>query len=87
MLKPNVALILAKLHFASKTKQGYIESFKYFDEWSCSINMDSMQESNANFQCVVVKNPALDRIGSVHAPGLVVTMIVELCSVCLVSSK
>ena len=53
VLKPDAALVLAKLHFASKTKQGYIESSKYFDEWSCSINMDNMQEPNANFQCVV----------------------------------
>ena len=42
--KPDPALVLAKLHFAS-----YIESSKYFDEWSDSLNMDNMQESNTNF--------------------------------------
>ena len=53
VLTPDAALVLAKLHFASKTKQSYIKSSKYFEEWFCSINMDNMQESNANFQCVV----------------------------------
>ena len=53
VLQPDAALVLAKLHFSSNTKQSYIESSKYFDEWSTSVSIDCVGGCVASFRAVV----------------------------------
>ena len=53
VLKPDVSLCLAKLHFAAKTKNSYANSAQYYDEWASTVDIETAGNSNLTFSRLV----------------------------------
>ena len=53
VLKPDVSLVLAKLHFATKTKNAYANSARYYDEWASNVVIEKAGNSDLSFSRLV----------------------------------
>ncbi|KAI6647268.1 Tetratricopeptide repeat protein 23 isoform X1 [Oopsacas minuta] len=82
VLKPDVALVLAKLHFTAKSKNAYTNSAKFYDEWASTVDMEKAQNSSVNFSRLVSNFEqyilVLSKIGNQQKTYIILVQLISI---------
>ena len=83
-LKADSALVLAKLHFAAKTKEGFENSVKYYDEWAERVDIEKAQKSDLYFERLVANFEqyilVLSKVGNQSKTYEILTRLIHICT-------
>ena len=84
VLKPDVSLVLAKLHFAAKTKDSYVNSAIYYDEWASTVDIENAGTSNLTFSRLVANFEqyilVLSKTGNQQKTYQILNQLITICT-------